>query len=198
MAGEFTPEQKRYLEGFTSGLLIARSRVQRHAAEAAEDRLTLSVAEASTAGPDAPALEAQNRVLRSGRKLSDQEKFKRDQHPFDAYDRLKDQAACNEAPALRRPLLPLRHVMSPAIVLARSSVSHPLPVALRPDGAPVCFSSATSFAPEQPSLSSEVPLARFSLPLRPLYGFRDLDRHRSGLRAVARPAPTAARFPHSG
>ena len=33
---------------------------------------------------------------RAGRKLSDQEKFKREQHPFDAYERLKAQAAHNE------------------------------------------------------------------------------------------------------
>ena len=32
---------------------------------------------------------AQNRVLAAGGKLSDQEKFKREQHPFDAYERLK-------------------------------------------------------------------------------------------------------------
>jgi len=51
-----------------------------------------------TAGPDAAALAAQNRALNSGRKLSDPEKFKREQHPFDAYKRLKAQAAANEAP----------------------------------------------------------------------------------------------------
>ena len=47
-------------------------------------------AEPEPVGPDAAGLKAQNRVLASGGKLSDQEKFKREQHPFDAYERLKD------------------------------------------------------------------------------------------------------------
>ena len=52
----------------------------------------------SRSGPDAAALKAQDRVLKAGGKLSDPEKFKRDEHPFDAYERLKDQAAKNEYP----------------------------------------------------------------------------------------------------
>ena len=43
-------------------------------------------------------LHAQDRVLAAGGKLSEQEKFKREQHPFDAYARLKEQAANNEPP----------------------------------------------------------------------------------------------------
>jgi ferredoxin-nitrite reductase len=87
MAGDFTPEQKRYLEGFLSGLTAARA-----------GRGTVLAGTAQPSGPDAPHLAAQNRVLAGGGKLSDQEKFKREQHPFDAYDRLKDQAAKNEFP----------------------------------------------------------------------------------------------------
>jgi len=49
-------------------------------------------------GPEAAALKAQNRVLASGGKLSDPEKFKREQHPFDSYERLKDLAAKSEYP----------------------------------------------------------------------------------------------------
>ena len=49
-------------------------------------------------GPDAAGLTAQNRVLAAGKKLSDQEKFKREQHPFDTYERLKDHAARGEYP----------------------------------------------------------------------------------------------------
>ncbi len=49
-------------------------------------------------GPDAIHIKAQDAVLAAGKKLSDQEKFKREQHPFDAYARLKEQAAKNEAP----------------------------------------------------------------------------------------------------
>src|SRR6185312_10508491 len=41
---------------------------------------------------------AQDRVTKAGGKLADQEKFKREQHPFDAYERLKAQAATNEPP----------------------------------------------------------------------------------------------------
>jgi ferredoxin-nitrite reductase len=49
-------------------------------------------------GPDAAAFMAQNRVLAAGKKLSDQERFKREQHPFDGYARLKEAAARNEYP----------------------------------------------------------------------------------------------------
>ena len=45
-----------------------------------------------------PHCKAQDRVLAAGGKLSDQEKFKREQHPFDGYERLKEQAANNEYP----------------------------------------------------------------------------------------------------
>src|SRR6201996_2152378 len=89
MSGDFTPEQKRYLEGFASGLQAGRAAagVPRGAAPAAEPT-----------GPDAPAFKAQDRVLAEGKKLADQEKFKREEHPFDAYERLKAQAVANEAP----------------------------------------------------------------------------------------------------
>jgi ferredoxin-nitrite reductase len=82
MSGDFSPEQKRYLEGFTAGLQIARA----------------GSAPTEPTGPDAEHLRAQDRVLKAGGKLSDQEKFKREQHPFDAYGRLKEQAAKNEYP----------------------------------------------------------------------------------------------------
>jgi ferredoxin-nitrite reductase len=49
-------------------------------------------------GPDAVHFKAQDAVLARGGKLSDQEKFKRELHPFDGYDKLKAQAAANEAP----------------------------------------------------------------------------------------------------
>src|SRR6202042_1464868 len=53
---------------------------------------------AEPGGPDTAALRAQDRVVKSGGKLSDPEKFKRELHPFDGYEKLKDQAAKNEAP----------------------------------------------------------------------------------------------------
>src|SRR5262249_25463474 len=49
-------------------------------------------------GPDAAHALAQDRALKAGGKLADQEQFKREQHPFDAYERLKQQAVNNEAP----------------------------------------------------------------------------------------------------
>jgi len=49
-------------------------------------------------GPDAPHLIAQDKLTAAGGKLSDQEKFKCEEHPFDAYGRLKKQAAKNEFP----------------------------------------------------------------------------------------------------
>ncbi len=85
MSSDFTPDQKRYLEGFTSGLKIARGA-----------RSNASPPE--PAGPDAEHLRAQDRLLKAGGKLSDPEKFKREQHPFDAYGRLKEQADDNEYP----------------------------------------------------------------------------------------------------
>src|SRR5215510_1939498 len=87
MSGDFTPEQKRYLEGFTAGLQVARAARGGGAAPAAEPT-----------GPDAIHVKAQDRTVKGGGKLAEQEKFKRDEHPFDAYERLKEQAAKNEAP----------------------------------------------------------------------------------------------------
>jgi ferredoxin-nitrite reductase len=88
MSSDFSPDQKRYLEGFASGLTAARS---------ARGGSPLG-APGKPTGPDAVHIEAQDRVLAEGGTLSDQEKFKRELHPFDAYEKLKDQARNNEAP----------------------------------------------------------------------------------------------------
>ncbi|HTZ01894.1 MAG TPA: NirA family protein [Xanthobacteraceae bacterium] len=93
-AGDFNPEQKRYLEGFVAGAQIARA--AKGLAGAAPGNTPAAASEPS--GPDAAALRAQNRVLASGGKLSDPEKFKREQHPFDTYERLKQFAAKDEYP----------------------------------------------------------------------------------------------------
>ena len=92
-SGDFEPEQKRYLEGFVAGLQIAKT-AKGIAAPAAD----VSPASKEAIGPDAAARKAQDRVLAAGGKLSDPEKFKRDEHPFDAYERLKAHAAKNEYP----------------------------------------------------------------------------------------------------
>jgi ferredoxin-nitrite reductase len=90
-AGDFSDEQKRYLEGFMSGLQVGR--VGRNLGGAAG-----GTAKAEPTGPEAAHIKAQDKVIASGKKLVDQEKFKREEHPFDAYGRLKAQAEKNEAP----------------------------------------------------------------------------------------------------
>src|ERR1700726_950755 len=89
---EFTDEQKRYLEGFATGLQI--SKVGRGLGAAAPGKTN-----AEPIGPDAAHLNAQDKVLASGKKLADQEKFKREEHPFAAYPRLKQQALTNAPPS---------------------------------------------------------------------------------------------------
>jgi ferredoxin-nitrite reductase len=90
MSGDFSPEQKRYLEGFVAGVQIAKT--------AREGGTRGAMPAAEPTGPDAPHLRAQNRVLAVGGKLSEQEKLKREFNPLDGYERLKEQAANNEYP----------------------------------------------------------------------------------------------------
>ncbi len=90
MSGDFSSEQKRYLEGFTAGLQVARA--GRGVAGQAPAAATIP------SGPDAEHLAAQDRTVATGGKLNEQERFKREQHPFDAYARLQQQAAANEFP----------------------------------------------------------------------------------------------------
>jgi ferredoxin-nitrite reductase len=92
MTGDFEPEQKRYLEGFVAGLQIAK------AAGAVAPRKSAAIAAPEPIGPDAPHWQAQDRVTKAGGKLTDQEKFKRELHPFDGYEKLKGQAAANAPP----------------------------------------------------------------------------------------------------
>ncbi|MGO9132993.1 MAG: NirA family protein [Methylovirgula sp.] len=94
MSGDFTPEQKRYLEGFASGLAI--SRAGRDAAAPVPPGTAPPTATPS--GPDAAHLAAMARFEAAGKKLVDQEKWKREEHPFDAYARLEDQAKRDELP----------------------------------------------------------------------------------------------------
>jgi ferredoxin-nitrite reductase len=84
-------EQKRYLEGFMSGVRIGRLGPQAPTAAPA-------AAEPEPTGPDAAAFKAQDRFVRDGKKLADQERFKRELNPLDAYERLKEQARDNAAP----------------------------------------------------------------------------------------------------
>src|SRR5262249_56652289 len=93
---EFDPEQKRYLEGFMSGLQIARA--ARAVPASANGTGAVAAPAAEPMGPDADHLRAQDRFVKEGKKLSDPEKVKRELHPFDGYERLKVQAANKEPP----------------------------------------------------------------------------------------------------
>src|ERR1700688_3682074 len=95
-SADFSDEQKRYLEGFASGLNVGRAAHQLSAARLPP--AGPAKAQPEPVGPDAVHIKAQDRVLAEGKKLSDQEKLKRELHPFDAYERLKAQAAANEPP----------------------------------------------------------------------------------------------------
>jgi ferredoxin-nitrite reductase len=82
---DFSDEQKRYLEGFVFGLEASRK---------ASDLKPPASGEPSLAtGPDAAHLAAMARFEADGRKLSNEEKAKRAEHPFDAYARLKHESA---------------------------------------------------------------------------------------------------------
>jgi ferredoxin-nitrite reductase len=89
---DFSDEQKRYLEGFAVGVQVMRGGRGLGGAGSA------GKTNAEPTGPDAAHINAQDKVLASGKKLADQEKFKREEHPFDAYERLKDQARTNMPP----------------------------------------------------------------------------------------------------
>jgi ferredoxin-nitrite reductase len=79
----FSDEQKRYLEGLVAGMNAARG---------------AALAAPLPMGPDAPHLAAMARLEAEGKKLADQEKFKRDEHPLDAYPRLKAEAEAGRYP----------------------------------------------------------------------------------------------------
>ncbi|MFO1148074.1 MAG: NirA family protein [Alsobacter sp.] len=97
MSQDFSPDQKRYLEGFVSGVQAgrgARGLPGLGAGQAAAPAIPVS----RPTGPDAIHIEAQDRVAAAGGKLVDQEKWKREEHPFDAYPRLRAQATTGQYP----------------------------------------------------------------------------------------------------
>ncbi len=93
MSADFTIEQKRYLEGLVTGIQTGR---------AARGLKPLGADGAAPAGepsgPDAIHVKAQDRTKAAGKKLVDQENWKREEHPFDAYPRLRSQADDNTYP----------------------------------------------------------------------------------------------------
>lgn len=93
MGADFSAEQKRYIEGFVSGL--QSTRIARGLAPLGG---TGAPGPSEPTGPDALHLKAQDETVAAGKKLNDQEKWKRAEHPFDAYPRLKAQAEADVYP----------------------------------------------------------------------------------------------------
>ena len=84
---DFTDQQKRWLEGFTSGL-AARKTAATPAAPAA----------AQPVGPDALQYAAQDRTVAAGGRLAAEEKAKRQRHPLDRWDEVVERAERAEFP----------------------------------------------------------------------------------------------------
>src|SRR4051812_12712879 len=84
---EFTDQQKRWLEGFASGL-------------AARKTATVQAPPSATApiGPDALQYAAQDRALAAGGKLTAEEKAKRQRHPLDRWDEVVGRAEAGQFP----------------------------------------------------------------------------------------------------
>ena len=90
-AQDFTEDQRRYLEGFVSG-------VQARRAAQGLKPLGAEGGPVQPAGPDKEHLAAMARSEAAGKKLSPEEKAKRDEHPFDAYARFKSESAKGQFP----------------------------------------------------------------------------------------------------
>jgi ferredoxin-nitrite reductase len=100
----FTDEQKEYLQGFLSGAGAARQ------ALGMPPLPTLPLAngngqasnghavEGAPTGPDAVHFEAQNRFLAAGKKLTAEDKAKREGHPFDMWDQITANAKAGVFP----------------------------------------------------------------------------------------------------
>jgi ferredoxin-nitrite reductase len=89
---EFTEEQKKYLEGFTSGLSIARSGGGLGTANAAPAATT------APTGPEALHHQARAKTIAAGGKLVAEEKAKAEKHPFEMWDEMRANAAAGKFP----------------------------------------------------------------------------------------------------
>ena len=87
MGAEFSAEQKRWLEGFASGV-TALAPISGKAGGS----------DGAPTGPDAPGFKAQDAAVAAGGKLVDQEKWKRNDPPIDAYERLRTEALAGRKP----------------------------------------------------------------------------------------------------
>lgn len=97
MSEDFSAEQKRYLEGFASGLQIAQAR------ERLQDAVKVATPSASVQAaplpnPDAALWAAQDRATAEGVKLVAEEKAKRERHPLDRWDELLARSRASEFP----------------------------------------------------------------------------------------------------
>lgn len=93
---DFSEEQKLYLQGFMSGTSLVRgSDFTGVIAPAANSSHGAPVEET---GPDALGRTAQNRVLKAGGKLTEQEAAKRETHPLDQWDDIRRHSAENRFP----------------------------------------------------------------------------------------------------
>jgi ferredoxin-nitrite reductase len=87
---DFTEQQKRWLEGFSSGLAARKTSVPAAPAAAQPNP--------SSAGPDALQYAAQDRTTAAGGKLVAEEKAKRQRHPLDRWDEVVERAGKGEFP----------------------------------------------------------------------------------------------------
>src|SRR6201996_4045260 len=87
---EFTDQQKRWLEGFTAGL-VARKATTPAAAP-------VPPASGAPIGPDALQYAAQDRAVAAGGKLVAEEKAKRERHPLDRWDEVVARADADQFP----------------------------------------------------------------------------------------------------
>ena len=90
---EFSDEQKKYLEGFTSGLSIARSGGLGSSNSAAAAKPATA-----TTGPEALHHQARANTIAAGGKLVAEEKAKADKHPFEMWDEMRANAAAAKFP----------------------------------------------------------------------------------------------------
>ncbi|MBV8392086.1 MAG: NirA family protein [Alphaproteobacteria bacterium] len=88
---DFTDQQKRWLEGFTSGLAARKA-----AGPAAAP--VPSPSSAPAVGPDALQYAAQDRTVAAGGKLVAEEKAKRERHPLDRWDEVVARAEADQFP----------------------------------------------------------------------------------------------------
>lgn len=93
-----TPEQKRWLEGLTSGLEVARTSRGLPPLFGLQAKAAQPAAAGAPTGPDAAMLQAQAAQIAAGRKLTEIEQFKREKHPLDRYDELLANAVGDSAP----------------------------------------------------------------------------------------------------